>query len=70
MTSQEVLETLSNAKKYLMLYPETDPVTGKIVTIEDYARYYNLLPGPTSHLLDEIQKKLNIDEGKELKSSM
>jgi hypothetical protein len=70
MTSEELRETLLNAKIYLMLYPETDPVTGKIVTIEDYRRYYNLLPGPTSNLLDDIQRRLNITEGKELKSAL
>jgi Dolichyl-phosphate-mannose-protein mannosyltransferase len=63
MTSQEISETLSNAKTYLMLYPENDPVSGQIVTIENYANYYQLSPGPTNGILQNIHRKLDISGG-------
>lgn len=64
LTPQEIMETQSKAERYLMAHPESDPVTGNIVRIEDYEKYYCPSPGPTGKWLLKIQKKIGIVESK------
>ena len=54
LTSDEVSETVANARRYLAATAST-PALNKNMTIEDYARYYHRVPGPTSQLLSNLK---------------
>jgi hypothetical protein len=55
LSTEEIQTTRLKAKSYLSSFPERDPDTGKVVTIEDYGKYYLPVSGPTSNLLLELR---------------
>lgn len=58
LTADEILATRLKAENYLLSYPERDPATGTVVTIEDYGKYYRPSSGPTSQLLLDLKTRV------------
>lgn len=59
LSRAEVMETWRNAMDYASVHPERDPDTGKIVTIEEYEKYYYPRPGPTSQWLLKVRQEID-----------
>ena len=62
LTAEQSRTLLSNAQSYLSSHPwsssENDPEAKNVVSIEDYAKYYRAVQGPTSNLLITIRNDL------------
>lgn len=64
MARAQVMGTWRNSMEYVSAHPERDPDSGKIVTIEDYEKYYHPRPGPTTQLLLKAQQKIGLAVGR------
>lgn len=60
LSKNEINDLTFSAKSYLSRYPEYDPKTHSLLSIEAYSRSYSAVQGPTSKKLIDVAKTFNI----------
>ena len=58
LSAAEISLLKADTERYLRYFPERDPKTGVLVTIDAYEKYYQPIAGPTSHVLTQIRHDL------------